>query len=35
MIKYEGVENKYLYNAQIVDEIIEMIHSGNYFFEGE
>lgn len=35
MIKYEGVENKYLYNSQIVDEIIEMIKSGNYFFENE
>lgn len=35
MIKYEGVENRYLYNTQIVDEIIEMIHSGNYYFENE
>lgn len=35
MIKYESVENKYLYNIQIVDEIIEMIHSGNYLFEGK
>lgn len=35
MIKYEGVENKYLYNTQIVDEIIEMIRSSNYYFENE
>lgn len=35
MIKYEGVENKYLYDSQIADEIIEIIKSGNYVFENE
>lgn len=35
MIKYEKTENKYLYNAQILNEIIEIISSGDYYFESE
>lgn len=35
MIKYEGVENKYLYDSQIIDKIIEMIDTNSYYYENE
>ncbi len=31
MIKYEGIQNKYLYNMEDLEKILEIIENGNFY----